>query len=135
MQHRIIFQEDFLVIEYNVVTDMIVANWKGAQTENTTMRGYEKIMQASIDHFCTALVDNHQFIVGLWAGASDWVAREWFPDARAKGLVYMAMVYSEHKFSHLSTSKTIQLICSPDVKGFDFAHFAAQWIEDMRSHS
>src|SRR5688572_5720610 len=99
MQNRLLYKEPNLDIEYNVLTDIIIANWHGEQSEETIMNGYEIILQKIKDHYAKALLDNHSEISGLWAGASEWVARQWFPRARQIGLKFIATIFSERKFS------------------------------------
>jgi hypothetical protein len=131
MQNRILYKEKFLEVEYNVLTDTVIANWRGEQSEETIMKGYEVILQKIKDHYAKALLDDHKDISGLWVGASEWIARQWFPRARQQGLKFIAFIFSEHKFSNMSTDKTLKLIDSPHVQGFHLKIAAKKWLEDM----
>jgi hypothetical protein len=131
MKHRILFTEKFLDIEFNMVSDTIVANWHGKQTEASIKLGYEKILQFITEHYAKLFLDNHLEISGLWGEASNWVAGAWFDLAKSRGLNFMACVYSEHSFSNLSTSRVLRLINSPAARGFNDKRIAEQWLEDV----
>jgi hypothetical protein len=129
MRHRLIFKNDTIKIEYNIVSDFIVANWTGSQTEKSIEMGYNRILEAIRTHLCIGLLDNHTQVSGLWSGAAEWLAGEWVPQARKAGLKYIAAVYSPHIFSKLSTEKAIRLINSPNCLGFDTMTAAEDWLE------
>jgi hypothetical protein len=128
MQHRLLFQDNSIKLEYNILSDCIIASWNGSQTELSIETGYTRILDAIKTHLCSGLLDNHSQISGLWAGAAEWLAQEWVPEARKAGLKHIAIVLSTHIFSRLSTEKAVKLINSPYCIGFDTLAAAEDWL-------
>ena len=135
MRQRVLYKGASLEILYDIISDMIIANWHGEQTEMSIMRGYEKILGEMENHLCRALLDDHMNISGMWVGAAEWVATDWFQRAQKKGLKYMAVVYSTQTFSRRSTEKAVQLMNSKNVLGFEFRVAAEKWLGDMLTKS
>ena len=119
-------------ITYDIVADTVCATWKGEQTETSIMQGFEKILEAISDNLCRYLLDDHSEISGIWVGAAEWLARDWYPRAQKKGLKYMAVIYSRHTFSRRSTERALDLIAHKDVLGFDTKAAAEGWLADMQ---
>jgi hypothetical protein len=131
MRSRSLYKDNSLEIKYDALLDILYSNWQGVQTEETILAGYKKILQMIDQHSPKALLDDHSQISGLWSGASEWIADEWFPLAKLKGLQFIAFVYSRHQFSRLSTMKAIKLMNSEKVMGTSSTMAANSWLTDM----
>jgi hypothetical protein len=132
LKHRILYNSSFLEIEYDILEDLIKAKWKGSQAEDSIKSGYRQILKEISGHVCNSLLDDHSDISGLWTGAAEWVANEWFPNARKSGLRFMACIYSSNIFSKRSTQRALDLINSSVALGFDFPEAAEKWICEIK---
>jgi hypothetical protein len=131
MQSRLLYKDNSIEVRYDALADIVYADWHGEQSEATILSGYKRILEMIERHSAKALLDNHSQISGLWAGASEWLANEWFKKAKSMGLQFMACVYSKHRFSYLSTMKALTLMNSEEVMGTDYLIAARLWLIDM----
>ncbi|WP_303310067.1 hypothetical protein [Hymenobacter sp. BT730] len=126
MRHRVLYQLDFLTLEYDVVEEYLHAVWRGEQTDETIREGYEQILQALGHERCARLLDNHYAIQGIWVSQADWLAHDWYPRAVEAGLRYHAVVYSQDFYSRRSTQEAIAKIPGGLVAAFHREESAKQ---------
>lgn len=131
MRHIKLYSTDYLEIEYNLVDDILVANWRGPLSKEEIKNGYENISAFLKKQFCHKLLDNHLEVKGIWADVSDWMALDWHPRAEELGLQYHACVYSNDAFSRLSTDQAIRMVEKGVTKGFDAVETAEAWLKAL----
>ena len=122
MEHRILYESNSLVVEYNVLANYFCAIWGRDQTPTTIVEGYERILYYLQREHCQKLLDNHEAICGYWADSADWLSQDWYPRARQAGLRNHAVVYATDILARRSTEEALQGITGGSVAGFeDFA--------------
>ena len=119
MKHRILYESNFLVLEFDVIADYLHAIWARDQTPTTINEGYERILHHLNREFCHRLLDNHQAIHGYWADQADWVSQNWYPRARHAGLENHAVVYSTDILGRRSTEEALRGMTGGTVAGFE----------------
>lgn len=110
MRHRVLYQLDFLTLEYDAVEEYIHAVWQGEQTDESIRRGYQEILDYMQQERCVRLLDDHQAIQGVWVSQASWYANEWYPTALEAGLQHYAVVYAHDYFSRRSTQEALAQI-------------------------
>lgn len=83
-----------------------------------------------MQHKVTKILNNNTLVLGIWRGAAEWVASDWFPRMRKAGLTHFAWVYSSSRLSQISTEDTLALIDgeSYGVKVFNSVAEAQPWL-------
>lgn len=132
MAEELLYQETYIEVSSEEEEKWIYANWIGFQTVATVKAGCEKILQAlERKGYAKVLNDNTQ-VQGIWSGASEWVAVDWFPRMRTAGMTCFAWVYSPSVFSQLSTDKTLNHTNEGFVKTFYDATQAKSWLQQQK---
>jgi hypothetical protein len=127
--YKSFYNEDFLVIEYDVNYDFICANWKGYQSEKGIMEGCEKILEAVSLFKCNKVLNDNSNVVGIWTPAAAWVAHNWFPRLLGAGVRKFAWVYSPSVLSQVSTDETLSRTeVTQAIKTFKNVPMAMRWL-------
>lgn len=100
-------KESRFQIYLNSEKSWLYVNWTGYQTIGSVQWGCEAILAAMVAHRCYWVLNDNTNVVGIWNGASAWVARDWFPRMSKAGLHGFAWVYSPTRFSQISTDETL----------------------------
>ncbi|OWW19692.1 STAS/SEC14 domain-containing protein [Noviherbaspirillum denitrificans] len=106
------------------------ACWKGYQSMNTGTQGCAHIMDMMVAHGAYRILNDNTDVRGLWMGAAEWAAREWFPRLKEAGMERFAWIYSPAKFSQISAD-TAMVLLDPDelgVKVFHERETALAWL-------
>lgn len=91
-------------------TRILHANWKGYQSLNTGTQGCTHILDMMVRHQAYQILNDNTDARGLWMGAAEWAAREWFPRMKDAGMQRFAWVYSPAKFSQISADTAMALL-------------------------
>jgi len=132
MEEEFLFRETYIEISFNQEAQWIYADWRGFQTVASVKAGCEKILQALHLKGCTKVLNDNTRVQGIWSGASEWVAVDWFPRMRTAGMTCFAWVYSPSVFSQLSTDKTLNHTNEGFVKTFYDIKQAASWLQSQK---
>lgn len=111
-------------------TRILYAHWKGYQSLNTGTQGCVHLLEMMVEHKAYRILNDNTQVRGLWMGAAEWAAREWFPRMRDSGMQRFAWVYSPAKFSQISADTALALL-DPDefaVKVFHEKDEALVWL-------
>lgn len=100
---------------------IIHALWKGYQSMNTGMQGCAHLLDLMVAHKAFRILNDNTDVRGLWMGAAEWAAREWFPRMKDLGMERFAWVYSPAKFSQISADSAIALL-DPEAFGVKVFH-------------
>ncbi|HZW23565.1 hypothetical protein [Noviherbaspirillum sp.] len=113
-------------------TRILHANWKGYQSMNTGVQGCAHLHEQMVRHQVFYILNDNTETRGLWMGAAEWAAREWFPQMKASGMKRFAWVYSPAKFSQISADTAIALIDTEDfgVRVFHDRPAALAWLHE-----
>ena len=132
MEEEFLFRETYIEISFNQEAQWIYADWRGFQTVASVKAGCEKILQALQLKSCTKVLNDNTHVQGIWSGASEWVAVDWFPRMRTAGMACFAWVYSPSVFSQLSTDKTLNHTNEGFVKTFYDLKQATSWLQNQK---
>lgn len=91
-------------------TRILHANWKGYQSLNTGTQGCTHILDMMVRYQACQILNDNTDARGLWMGAAEWAAREWFPRMKDAGMQRFAWVYSPAKFSQISADTAMALL-------------------------
>ena len=105
-------------------TQILHARWKGYQSLNTGTQGCARLLDLMVRHKAFHILNDNTDVRGLWMGAAEWAAREWFPRMKESGMQRFAWVYSPAKFSQISADTALALL-DPDAFGVKVFHDAA----------
>ena len=131
MIHEVLFSESFIEISYNPENKWIYADWKGFQTTRMVKAGCELMLDGLKKHGCYKVLNDNTKVEGIWSGASEWVAIDWFPRMRAAGMQWFGWIYSPSVFSQLSTDKTLNYTNEGFVKTFYSLDTAESWLQSL----
>ncbi len=125
-----LFREEYIAICLDTDGGWLQADWRGYQTVGTVQSGCERILELMVEHRTGRVLNDNTNVVGIWSGASEWVATDWFPRMTAAGLTCFAWVYSPTRFSQVSTDETLARMDSEavGVKVFYEVDEAREWL-------
>ena len=112
-------------------TRILHANWKGYQSLNTGIQGCSHLLDQMVRHKAFQILNDNTEVRGLWMGAAEWAAREWFPRMNESGMQRFAWVYSPAKFSQISVDTAMALLEPEEfgVKVFHDKAHALDWLK------
>lgn len=111
-------------------TRILHACWKGYQSMNTGILGCAHLLEMMVANKAFRILNDNTEVRGLWMGAAEWAAREWFPRLKDLGMERFAWVYSPAKFSQISADTALALIDTDElgVKVFHGKDDALSWL-------
>lgn len=127
-----LISEPHITISYDIVEDILYADWTGDQTKQSVKDGCEKMLHYLKQHYCRMVLNDNTHVTSIWDDASEWVAVDWFPRMHKSGCKLFAWVYSPNVYSKLSADKTLHY----GVRGviattFDSRDTAFAWLKAM----
>lgn len=125
-----IHHRDFVEISFDSANNWIYANWKGYQSDASVKEGCELLLDALTRLKVEKVLNDNRQVLGIWTGAADWIARDWFPRMRIAGMKKFALVYSPSRLSQVSADAAM-LLFDPegrDVVGFFAESVAVSWL-------
>jgi hypothetical protein len=129
-----LFQESYLRIRHDTDEGWLYADWTGYQTVDSVKQGCEEILRLMVEHAAFLVLNDNTHVLGIWSGASEWVAVDWFPRMSAAGLRCFAWVYSPSRFSQVSTDETLSVM-DPEAARVAVFHDigeARAWLRECR---
>lgn len=102
-------------------TQILHAYWKGYQSMNTATQGCAHMLDLMVQHKAFHILNDNTDVRGLWMGAAEWAAKEWFPRMKESGMQRFAWIYSPAKFSQISADTAIVLL-EPEEIGVKVFH-------------
>ncbi|MCC9138995.1 hypothetical protein ACFSKU_10810 [Pontibacter silvestris] len=132
MTGRTLASEPHITIRYDVIEDILYANWTGEQTGGSVMDGCERILHYLQLHRCSKVLNDNTNVTGMWSDASEWVAVEWFPGMHQAGCRLFAWVLSPNLYSKLSADLTLSYgINGVIATTFESKDTAKAWLKAM----
>jgi hypothetical protein len=125
-----LYQEDFLDIAYDPATLLLYADWKGYQSVDAVKRGCERMLALMVQYDAYRVLNDNTHVKGIWIGAAEWAATNWFPRMKQAGMKRFAWVYSPSRFSRVSTDTTLSLVNAEatGIKMFNDKIEAVAWL-------
>jgi hypothetical protein len=127
-----LYRDSSIEIFLDPDTHILHACWKGYQSMNTGTHGCAHVLDMMVAHKAYRILHDNSEVRGLWMGAAEWAAREWFPRMREQGMQRFAWIYSPAKFSQISADTAMALL-DPDefgVKVFREKAEALAWLAE-----
>jgi hypothetical protein len=122
-----LYNERFLRIQHDTDAGWLHADWTGYQTIDSVKEGCEEILRRMVEHRVFLILNDNTHVLGIWSGASRWVATDWFPRMRAVGLQRFAWVYSPSRLSQVSTDEALAGVDAAAVGVGVFHDIADAW--------
>jgi CheY-like chemotaxis protein len=88
----------------------LYADWKGYQSVESIRQGAERMLEFMVQYKSYDIVNDNTNVLGIWRGASKWLAEDWFPRLRAAGLKRFAWINSPSRLSQVSTDATVEML-------------------------
>lgn len=126
-----LYSDSSIDISLDSDNGILHANWKGYQSLNTGTQGCAHILDMMVRHKAFLILNDNTEVRGLWMGAAEWAAKEWFPLMKQSGMRRFAWVYSPAKFSQISADTAMALL-DPDESGVRIFHekaVALDWLK------
>ncbi|WP_207433844.1 hypothetical protein [Sabulibacter ruber] len=108
MSSQILVKKPYIIIQYDVVNDLIYADWSGEQTKESVIDGCEEILRCLTLYNCHKVLNDNTHVKGMWSDAAEWVALDWIPRLGKAGCRFLAHVYSPDVYAKLSADKAVE---------------------------
>jgi CheY-like chemotaxis protein len=105
-----LFHESSIDIACDPEKRQLYADWKGYQSVESIRHGSERMLELMVQHKAYDVLNDNTNVLGIWRGASEWLAEEWFPRMRAAGMKRFAWINSPSRLSQVSTDTTVDML-------------------------
>ncbi|QMU26584.1 hypothetical protein [Adhaeribacter radiodurans] len=127
------FGNIFISISYDALHGWVYNNWRGYQTLESVMQGANACLEMIQKYRCFRLLNDNRQVVGPWDHATDWIAQDWTPRARALGLTYFAHVVSAESMARLSAEQMhVKISNSFQMQIFADYSLATEWLSQSK---
>ena len=125
-----LFKENFIDISLDTEQSILIVDWKGYQSVSSVQQGCERMLYMMSKHDAHRILNDNTKVLGIWIGAAEWLADNWFPRMAKSGMQRFAWVYSPARFSQFSTDGTLALLDSEDygIQTFHNRADALAWL-------
>jgi CheY-like chemotaxis protein len=125
-----LFRGSSLDIAYDPEKLHLHADWKGYQSVESIRQGGERLLEFMVQYRAFNVLNDHTNVLGIWRGAAEWLAEDWFPRMRQAGLKRFAWINSPSRLSQVSTDTTVEMLDAEafGVKVFQDKLEAVAWL-------
>jgi len=136
MPFQQLFVQPNIEIYLDSDNEWLYVNWIGFQMIQNVKDGCEQMLIFVKEYQCSKVLNDNTFVRGVWAGAAEWGATNWFPRMKMAGVRQFAWVYSPSEFSKMSTDLTISrtsadLLKDDFIRTFDNITEARKWLQQV----
>ena len=131
MFNKTLFVADYILIQHDRDGGWLYTDWRGYQSVETVKEGCEMMLELVQKYSFTKVLNDNTNVLGIWSGASEWVAVDWFPRMYTAGMKYFAWVYSPGIFSRMSTDRTLASAHDKVAEVFYNLEEARQWLRSV----
>lgn len=133
-----LYKSSEIEIDLDEAERCLYVNWIGFQLVDSVKNGCEKMLDFVRQYHCSKVLNDNTNVRGIWAGAAEWGATDWFPRMKEAGVKYFAWVYSPSFYSKMSTDVTIEnaseeLLANNFIRTFFDYKEAQQWLQEVDS--
>lgn len=128
MSRESLYLSESLDIFHETVDGWLYADWKGYQSVDMVMAGCEQMLRLLRERRLARVLNDHTHVAGIWVGAAEWVAQDWFPRMREAGLRCFAWVHSPYQLSRISTNTVVQQAEPGTAVLFEDIEAARAWL-------
>lgn len=127
------FGDSFLEIHYDPAIHVLLADWKGYQSEESVRHGGEVLMAMMVTHGCYLILNDNTQVRGMFMTSAEWGGTVWFPDMVQKGMKKFAWVYGPMP-SRLSVDEVISYLPNSQIpiRTFRDREKALEWLLDAK---
>jgi CheY-like chemotaxis protein len=131
-----LFQGSSIDIAYDPEKLRLHADWKGYQSVESIRQGSERVLELMVQYETYNVLNDNTNVLGIWRGAAEWLAEDWFPRMRQAGLKRFAWINSPSRLSQVSTDATVEML---DAEAFGVKVFrdkldALAWLNGKASN-
>ena len=128
---QVYYEEADCIVYWDTDEKWIYVDWKNKPSIGTVKNGCEEMLKLMKEKKCNKVLNDNTNVTGPWSGASEWVAKDWFPRMVSSGLKKFAWIQSRHSaLSRISAQRS-----ESESKNSDVIHFfngeaeAAKWLK------
>lgn len=117
----------YLVIEESKEGYLYVS-WEGKSKDDNVRNGADHILNALDKAKVSGILNDNRELQGNWSGLNDWIESDFIPKLFAKGLRYIAHIFSPHfitKFSSIDLETRNLMV---EFKTFNDEDSAYGWL-------
>lgn len=125
-----VYKKPEVEIKYNNKANYIMADYKGFHDPLSMKAVTQKLLQVINEHTYSKLLVDNSDLLGIWDGAVEWIANEWFPLVEKAGITHIAVVYSKCTFTKVSADNLANKLKSNiKYKTFYAKDNAVKWLK------
>lgn len=99
MHKELYSKEPHLHIYFLPIEHLLLADWVGKTSRQTTVRGFEKYLEAFEKFACGKIMVDLRHGIDNYERIQDWLQEHWLPKAANFGLEQMALVHPPATFN------------------------------------
>jgi PAS domain S-box-containing protein len=124
-----VYKKPGVEIKYNNKANYIMADYKGFHDPLSMKAVTQKLLHVINEHTYSKLLVDNSDLLGIWDGAVEWIANEWFPLVEKAGITHIAVVYSKCTFTKVSADNLANKLKSNiKYKTFYAKDNAVKWL-------
>lgn len=124
----LIFNEDFLELQWEDQNTLLVANWSGWLDSTKAQNGCLQMVKTVKELHAYKILNDNSKVTGH-SGDTRWMNRVWFPALKEAGVQYFGWVYSREFFTQLEIDNTVDHTTGIAVRTFLSSDDARQWLD------
>lgn len=109
------YEERDITVYWDPDNNWIYADWRNIPSTGTVKEGCAAILKLLQSKRASNMVNNNANVTGPWSGASQWVAKVWFPQMIEAGLKKFAWIQSPHSILSQISAETSEAKDEGDV--------------------
>jgi hypothetical protein len=128
----LLYQQSNVEIHWEEENQWLYVRWMGYQSAADIHRDCDQMLRMMVAKNCDSVLNDNTEAEGIWAGASDWLANDWFPRMRSNGLRHFAWVYAPGRVSEVPIAESLAAAGPGVAKVFSDLAEASQWLRVQR---
>ena len=130
---RCLFDTPGLRISYDAANGWLYSQWLGEHNAASVRQGAEAVCACLAAQPCTKLLSDHSLLLGNWEGMSPREGQQLFARMAARGVAYLAWVYSPVYTGRSAMEHALLYATAPTVSIFDDLADACTWLQHCPS--
>ena len=121
MTRKILTKEPHITLGYDVLNDILLADWTGNQTKESVMDGCERMLTYLKMYRISKVLNDNTNVTSIWDDAAEWVAVDWFPRMHQAGCskrrmsgVAVGIIKGIAKYYNESDIVSVKRLTAPD---------------------
>lgn len=119
---------DFVNVYADDQKGLLFADWHGTIDADNIRTGFEFISNNLPFQNYRGLLNNNERLTAKYLGAINWLVTIWFPLLNKSGINNIAWVYSQERYTRISSEVLLRLCNTIKVETFNNIEEAEIWI-------